>query len=169
MAKKSTAARQASAARRSQTASKAPEVTLVRQQPKTAAGVDTPPATTTRTTASTSTPSLPATTSRPVAKSGVTTVVGTTERPRVPEVARNSTMAKPAGTRPENAARSQSRPPVARAARAQTNQRARAVSHISPEQYGYVKNDLKLIAGLAASMFAIIIVLHFFLPLLLPQ
>jgi hypothetical protein len=58
---------------------------------------------------------------------------------------------------------------VARPQRAQANQRARAVSHISPEQYGYVKNDLKLIATLAASMFVIIIVLHFVLPLVLPQ
>jgi hypothetical protein len=32
-----------------------------------------------------------------------------------------------------------------------------------------VKNDLKLIATLAGSMFAIIIVLHFLLPHILPQ
>jgi hypothetical protein len=133
MAKKSTAARQASAARRSQTASRAPEVTLVRQQPKTAAGVDTSPTTTANATASTATPSSPVTTSRPAAKSGVSTVVGTAARPRVPEVARNSTMAKPSGTRPENVVRQQSRPQAARAPRAQANQRARNVSHISPE------------------------------------
>jgi hypothetical protein len=165
MAKKSTAARQASAARRSQTASRAPEVTLVRQQPKTAAGVDTSPTTNEKATASTSTPSSPVTTSRPAAK----TVVGPAARPRIPEVARNSTIAKPSGIRPENVVRQQSRPQAARAPRAQANQRARNVSHISPEQYGYVKKDLKLIATLAASMFAIIIVLHFLLPLLLPQ
>jgi len=58
---------------------------------------------------------------------------------------------------------------MARTQRSQANQRARAVSHISPEQYGYVKSDLKLIATLAGSMFAIIIVLHFVLPMVLPQ
>ena len=172
MAKKSTAARQASAARRSQSASRAPEVTLVRQQPKTA-GVDNPPATTTNTTtkatASTSTPSSPATDSRPAAKSNAPIVVGTTTRSRVPEVVRSSTTAKSAGAKPETGARPPSRPPVARAPRAQGSQRVRTANRIAPEQYAYVKNDLKLIATLAGSMFVIIIILHFVLPLILPQ
>jgi hypothetical protein len=169
MAKKSTAARQASATRRSQTASRAPEVTLVRQQPKTA-GVDTPPnPPTMKAAASSSTPSSAAPPSKPDGKSSVTTVVGTATRPRIPEVARNSTMAKPAGARPENGTRPTSKVPATRTSRAQSNQRARAVNRVSPEQYSYVKNDLKLIASLAAFMFAIIVGLHFLLPLLLPQ
>ena len=36
-------------------------------------------------------------------------------------------------------------------------------------QYGYVKDDLRLIAILAASMFLVIIILHFLLPIWLPQ
>jgi hypothetical protein len=54
-------------------------------------------------------------------------------------------------------------------ARAQTSQRVRNVSRVSPEQYGYVKKDLRFIGILAASMFLVIIALSFVLPRLLPQ
>jgi hypothetical protein len=87
----------------------------------------------------------------------------------MPEVSRNDSMAKSSGSRPENGTRPPSKQPVARVSRAQATQRARAVNHVSPEQYAYVKNDLKWIATLAASMFVIIIFLHFLLPRLLPQ
>jgi hypothetical protein len=53
---------------------------------------------------------------------------------------------------------------AARVARARATQRARAANLISPTNYSYVPNDLKLIAGLAVAMFAVIIILHFALP-----
>ena len=85
-------------------------------------------------------------------------------------------MAKTAGdgkssvpARTENGARSASRAQVNRVARAQASQRARTANHVSPEQYSYVKDDLRLIAILAGSMFVIIIILHFMLPIWLQQ
>ena len=53
---------------------------------------------------------------------------------------------------------------AARVARARATQRARAANLINPKNYSYVRNDLKLIAGLAIAMFAVIIILHFTLP-----
>jgi hypothetical protein len=53
---------------------------------------------------------------------------------------------------------------AARVARARATQRARTANLISPTNYSYVLNDLKLIAGLAVAMFAVIIILHFALP-----
>jgi hypothetical protein len=58
---------------------------------------------------------------------------------------------------------------VSRVARAQATQRGRAASRVSPEQYSYVKNDLRLIAILAGAMFLFMIILHFVLPAVLPQ
>jgi hypothetical protein len=43
-------------------------------------------------------------------------------------------------------------------------QRPRGASASMAEHYAYVKNDLRLIAVLAAVMFLVIIVLHFYLP-----
>jgi hypothetical protein len=53
---------------------------------------------------------------------------------------------------------------AARVARARAAQRARAANLINPMNYSYVLTDLRLIAGLAVMMFAVIIILHFVLP-----
>ena len=159
MAKKSTATRQANAARRSQSMSRAPEVTLVRQ-PKTASG-EAPVA---KATPAASTPS---TSSAKQVKS-TAVVIGGTTRQRIPEVAKTPT-ARPVSSKPEGSVRTPSRTQATRVARAQTSQRVRTVSRVSPEQYSYVKNDLRLIGILAACMFAVIVVLSFVLPHLLPQ
>jgi hypothetical protein len=58
---------------------------------------------------------------------------------------------------------------VNRVARAQASQRARAAGQVSPEQYSYVRNDLRLIGILAAAMFLFMVILHFLLPFWLPQ
>jgi hypothetical protein len=50
-----------------------------------------------------------------------------------------------------------------RVARARATQRARAANVITPQHYAYVLKDLRLIAGLAGSMFLVIIILHFVL------
>lgn len=153
MAKKSTATRQANAARRSQSMSRAPEVTLVRQ-PKTATGQSgEAPAAKAAPTAS--------------ASSAKQVVIGGT-RQRVPAVTKTPT-ARPVSPKPENAARTPGKTQTSRVARAQTSQRVRNVSRVSPEQYGYVKKDLRFIGILAASMFLVIIALSFVLPRLLPQ
>jgi hypothetical protein len=136
--------------------SRAPEVTLVRQ-PKTASG-ETP--------ASKAAPAVSTSSAKQVKSSAV--VIGGTTRQRIPEVAKTPT-ARPASPKPESSARTPSKTQAARVARAQTSQRVRTVNRVSPEQYGYVKNDLRLIGILAASMFAVIIVLSFVLPHLLPQ
>jgi hypothetical protein len=52
---------------------------------------------------------------------------------------------------------------AAKLARAREMQRSRAANLITPEHYDYVIKDLRLIGILAASMFAVIIVLHFVL------
>ncbi|MGO8950033.1 MAG: hypothetical protein ACLQUY_20735 [Ktedonobacterales bacterium] len=150
MAKKSTAARQANAARRSQTTSKAPEVTLVRQ-PKTGSE---------DVAVSTAAPSAGAALAKP-AKNGA---VPATARTRAPEAAKPATVTVAAKT-PESVPRAASRSQANRTARAQANQRARAASQISPQHYSYVRDDLRLIAILASSMFFIILVLHFVLPI----
>ncbi len=177
MAKKSTATRQANAARRSQTTAKAPGVTLVRQSGQSKAGEDAVTAasnSTTNTNTNTTTntaKSASATATAPAASAtrpARTTVVATSTRPRAPEVNRPST-AKSAAPKTENTTRPAS-PATAkgqqanRIARAKATQRARSASLVSPEHYAYVKNDLKLIATLAISMFAIIIILHFVIP-----
>lgn len=143
MAKKSTATRQANAARRSQTTGKAPAVALVRA-PK-------------ETNETSATSKSPATATAPT-KSAVTP---NAERPRSPTV---SKAVRPAA-RQEPVARPEApRAQASRVARARATQRARTANLINPEHYGYVINDLKLIAALAVTMFAIIIVLHFVLP-----
>jgi hypothetical protein len=156
MAKKSTATRQANAARRSQSMSRAPEVTLVRQ-PKTATG-ETPVAK--------AAPAAPTSSAKPVKSTPV--VVGGTTRQHIPAVTKTPT-ARPVSPRPESPSRAPSKTQSTRVARAQTSQRVRTVSRVSPEQYGYVKHDLRFIGILAASMFAVIIILSFVLPHLLPQ
>jgi hypothetical protein len=155
MAKKSTATRQANAARRSQSMSRAPEVTLVRQ-PKTASGETPAPKPT------------PASTSSAKQVKSTAVVIGGVSRPRIPEVAKTPT-ARPVSPKLESATRTPGKTQATRVARAQTSQRVRTVSRVSPEQYGYVKNDLRLIGILAACMFAVIVVLSFVLPHLLPQ
>jgi hypothetical protein len=91
-------------------------------------------------------------------------VVTPAERPRVPEVKAARPVPAPraevAATRPTQASRVQ----ATSLARARAVQRARAAHAISPEQYGYVLKDLRLIITLAISMFAIIVILHFALP-----
>lgn len=143
MAKKSTATRQGNAARRSQTTDKRSAVALVR----------TPKETNETTGTSQSHASTPT-------RSAITS---NAERPRSPAVT-NKTTTRPAPrqepvARPEN-----TRAQASRVARARATQRARTAHQISPEHYGYVINDLKLIAALAVTMFAVIIVLHFVLP-----
>lgn len=143
MAKKSTATRQANAARRSQTATKAPAVALVRAPKETDETSDTNKSHATTPTA---------------AKNVVT---ANAERPRSPAVPK---AAKPAPKQEQVARQDNTRTQAARVARARATQRARTANLITPEHYGYVINDLKLIAALAVTMFAIIIVLHFVLP-----
>ena len=157
MAKKSTAARQNNAARRSQTSAKATGATLVRQpqEPVSASAG-----------ASTAVKSLAeprATSAAPVEKPRAA-VSATPVRPRAleaPKVAAPKAAApkpEPAPSKPR-AGNAQ----AARLARARATQRARAANMITPEHYSYVLTDLKLIASLAVAMFVIIIVLHFVL------
>ncbi len=150
MAKKSTATRQTNAARRSQTTSKAPEVTLVRQPRSGSEDVSI-----TKTA-----PSDSATVARPP-KTGTAPAVTSK---RLPEATRPGAVSAAAKT-PENVSRPASRNQVSRVARAQASQRARLASQISPRQYAYVRDDLRLIGILAASMFLFIIILHFVLPI----
>lgn len=147
MSKKSTATRQANAARRPQTASKAPAVALVRT-PRAITGVGG---------------SATATAAKPQPKTATNSfVVAAPERPRPVEVARST---RPAPKRePVAAAPQVDRTNAARVARARATQRARAATHITPDHYAYVINDLKVIAALAIAMFVIIIALHFILP-----
>ena len=142
MAKKSTAARQANAARRPQTTAKSAAVTLVRT-PKT---TDEAP--------------------QPVAKAAAPTparAVAPSARPKPLEAPKG---AKPAPPRVENTPAKQptAKAQAARVARARAAQRARAANLISPTHYSYVLNDLKLIVTLAVLMFTVIIILHFALP-----
>ena len=149
MAKKSTAARQANAARRPQTAAKAPDVALVRA-PKTDA-----------TTGSTAAPSEAARPSFAVANKPKAVV--SAERPKA--------LAAPKPTRPAAAsaesvvARQQAaKAQAVRIERARSAQRARSANQISPMHYTYVLKDLRLIAALAVVMFTVIVILHFVLP-----
>ena|SRR5215469_2420923 len=159
MPKKSTAAAaRANAARRSQTQTKSAEVTLVRQ-PRVP-------------TEAASAPKLaPApSSSTPAGKPAKSAVVPATARPRVPEVTRAQGGNKSVTARTaESAARPAGKSQVSRVARAQATQRGRAAGQVSPEQYSYVKNDLRLIAILAGAMFLFMIILHFVLPAILPQ
>ena len=157
MAKKSTATRQANAARRSQTTPRPSDVILVRA-PKP--GENAVPSAASVAPASTKTqpvaPKKPAPT--PQAAPPV-------NRPRALEVARPN---KPAAPKPEPAPGRQQAAAVkaqaARIARAKATQRARTANVITPEHYSYVINDLKLIGTLAVLMFGAIIVLHYALP-----
>lgn len=147
MAKKSTATRQANAARRSQTTAKAPAVALVRA-PKDTSETSV----TSKSLAAATAPARGAITSN-------------AERPRSPAVSQTARPAARPAPRPEPAARQESaRTQATRVARARATQRARSANMINPEHYGYVIKDLRLIATLAVAMFAIIIVLHFVLP-----
>ena len=160
MPKKSTAAAaRANAARRSQTSTKSAEVTLVRQ-PKVTAPVAS---------ASTTAPDS-SSSATPASKPAKNTAVPATARPRAPEVAKTPGGNKSAQARTaENVARPAGKTPGNRLARAQATQRARAANAVSPEQYSYVKYDLRLIGILAAAMFLFMIILHFLLPVFLPQ
>jgi hypothetical protein len=159
MPKKSTAAAaRANAARRSQTSTKSAEVTLVRQ-PKVTAEVASAPKTAPAPSSST-----------PPARSAKSAVVPTSGRPHVPEVTKTPSGTKSVPARAAvNAARPVGKSQVNRVARAQASQRARAAGQVSPEQYSYVKYDLRLIAILASAMFLFMIILHFLLPIWLPQ
>ncbi len=157
MAKKSTAARQAQAARRPQTTAKQAAVTLVRT-PRPDAGA---PAADAKSTAAT-----PAAPTRAV-------VPAQRQRPVEASKPANAPAAKPAAKAVAASVPAQAQTPAkpqgpkaqaARVARARAAQRARAANLINPMNYSYVLNDLKLIAGLAVTMFAVIIILHFVLP-----
>jgi len=137
MAKKSTATRQTPAARRSQTTAKTADVMLVRG------------ANATRPTAPAPTNAKPA---APARSSGVSQQ----ERPRALEVPR---AVRPTAPRKEPAPQPAPKAQASRVARARVTQRARTANLITPEHYSYVIGDLKLIAGLVVSMFAVIIVL----------
>ena len=157
MAKKSTATRQANAARRSQTTAKSSGVTLVRSHQ----GQETKePASSAVDTRETKAPQAsPA--AKPAASAARPRVAPAVERPRALEAPKQ---AKPA-PKPESAPARQAntRAQSSRVARARATQRARAANVITPEHYSYVLKDLRLIAALAVAMFAVIVVLHFVL------
>lgn len=151
MAKKSTAARQTNAARRPQTAAKAPDVALVRapksDAPEIAGSVPV----------EASTRPASATAQRP------SRTLVPAERPKAPQpakVAKPVTATAETVTARQQAARAQ----TVRAERARAAQRARNANLISPTHYQYVLNDLRVIGALALMMFAVIVILHFVLP-----
>jgi len=168
MAKKSTATRQAPAARRSQTTAKQASVALVRTPRSDSSTTDT------ATSTSLAAPAAkPATTRTPhhegTKAASKPTVVARSERPRPQEVGRANAKAgaRPAPRSEGGGSKQQqqiARAQATRVARARATQRARAANAISPENYGYVIKDLKLIFGLACTMFAVMIALHFVLP-----
>src|SRR5262249_28241562 len=172
MAKKSTATRQAHAARRPQTTAKQASVALVR--------TPRPDSSTTSTSSSTSSAKPAARTTAPRTTAPRTPAVehpksnaksggsAPTTRPRPPEL--TTAAAKPA-TKPSpqpaaqpgarstaSAARQQqmAKAQAARVARARATQRARTATTIAPEHYSYVIKDLKLIGALATAMFTVI-------------
>jgi hypothetical protein len=155
MAKKSTATRQANAARRSQTTPRPSDVMLVRtpkptQNAPSATGAAPAPV-----------KSQPVAAKKPAAAPHAAPPVN---RPRALEVTRPN---KPAASKPAPAPAQQqaaAKVQAARVARAKATQRARTGNVITPEHYSYVINDLKLIGTLAVLMFGAIIVLHFALP-----
>lgn len=148
MAKKSTTARQMNAARRPQTAAKAPDVALVRA-PKTDA---------TGTAASSSESAQPS-----LATAARSKAVVSADRPKplaTPKATKPATATAESVIARQQAAKAQ----AVRIERARSAQRARSANQISPLHYTYVLKDLRLIAALAVVMFAVIIVLHFVLP-----
>jgi TPP-dependent indolepyruvate ferredoxin oxidoreductase alpha subunit len=153
MAKKSTATRQANAARRSQTTSRPSDVTLVRTpKPAQNAATGAAPAPVKSQAVAAKKPAAAPHAAPPV------------NRPRALEVTMPN---KPAAPKPAPAPAQQqaaAKVQAARIARAKATQRARTGNVITPEHYSYVINDLKWIGGLAFVMFATIIVLHFALP-----
>jgi hypothetical protein len=161
MAKKSTATRQANAARRSQTTTRPSDVMLVRA-PKPAENTAPSAASASLTPAR----PQPAAKSQPAAQKKPATAPQASQvnRPRALEVSRPN---KPAAPKPAPAPTQQQaamKAQAARVARAKATQRARTATLITPEHYSYVINDLKLIGTLAFLMFAAIIALHFVLP-----
>ncbi len=160
MAKKSTATRQASAARRPQTSGKVSTVKLVRPEGSRA---DVSAGTSVVERPTQSAPARPAPVARTTAP--VKAAPKPTPKPAASAVQPGSTRpASAAPVTPNASARAQlQRAEAAKIARAREMQRARAANLITPEHYGYVKNDLRLIAILASCMFAIIIILHFVL------
>lgn len=149
MAKKSTTARQANAARRPQTAAKAPDVALV------------------RTPKSESAPSAAASSSggsrQPFAVADKPKAAVPVERPKAlpaPKPAKPAAASAESVVARQQAAKAQS----VRIERARTAQRARTANLITPTHYAYVLKDLRLIGVLAVMMFAVIIILHFVLP-----
>ena len=156
MAKKSTATRQANAARRSQTTAKPSGATLVR-----ANGQETKETTTGAVATQPAPAEKPAST--PAAVSAAKPRVAVPQaRPRAleaPKPAKPAPKMEAAPARQPNTTRTQ----ASRVARARATQQRRAASVITPEHYAYVLKDLRLIAALAITMFAIIIILHFVL------
>lgn len=160
MSKKSTAARQSQGNRRPPAAAKQASVALVRApRPEQGALAEAQPEMHASTTAEQDRPMHAA---RPGA-SPKPAVVAPAAKPRAPQVA-SKAAARPAAPKSEPAAASMTREQATRIARARATQRARSANAISPEHYAYVLGDLKLIAGIAVAMFAIIIILHFVLP-----
>ncbi len=148
MAKKSTAARSSGAARRPQTTAKSAsrQATLVRT-----------PGVGTMTPATTGSPEMP-NTQKPLATSAPRATAAPARATAKPTATPSA--AKPAARGPATGA---GRTQANRVARAQATQRARAANLIRAENYAYVLNDLRLTGILAATMFLVIIILHFVL------
>lgn len=149
MAKKSTAARQANAARRPQTAAKAPDVALVRApKPDGATSRQTTPSDASR---------------QSFAVANKPKAAPSAERPKAlaaPKPAKPATASAESVVARQQAAKAQ----AVRIERAKSARRARAANLITPEHYTYVLKDLRLIGALAVLMFTVIVVLHFVLP-----
>lgn len=160
MAKKSTATRQANAARRSQTTAKS-GATLVRTQLRETGEAQEAPEAKEATSSTTAKQPKPASNTAAAASAAKPRVAPAVERPRVLEAPKT---AKPA-PKPEAAPTRQpnTRTQASRVARARATQRARTANIITPEHYAYVLKDLRLIAALAIAMFTVIIILHFVL------
>ena len=162
MAKKSTTTRHTTAARRPQTSGKTSAVKLVRPEGATV-GVSAGTPVIERPTQSAPARPAPAAKSTSTAKATSKPAPKTSAPSPLPSASRPASPA-PTAAAPNPAMRAQlQRAEAAKLARAREMQRARAANLITPEHYGYVKNDLRLIGILAAFMFAIIIVLHFVL------
>ena len=164
MPKKSTVARQAHAARRSQTAARSQNVALVRA-PGVGVSSDTstadPVAASSSTTSATTEKSASSVATAPASRPASSASKSAT---RTATAARPATSAKPAAkpvaaSQGQHAVREQEK----RVARAREMRRVRQANVVTAEHYRYVIHDLRLTGILAAAMFAVIVVLHFVL------
>ena len=190
MPKKSTTARQAHAARRSQTTARPSQpttrsqnVSLVRAPNAETPATDTAASTTVETTETPATPTTQATPKTSAADKAVTSSQPATSAAKsTTGAARTATATRPASkaaAKPATPASTAAKPaakPAAqpqgshavreqerRIARAKEMRRIRNANVVTPEHYRYVIHDLRMTAILAIAMFAVIIVLHFVL------